>query len=58
MFWARLKLILARAALRKHQQTLKWLLGFDYDCLIFTFHWFISIGNSMICSDIWHKYYA
>ena len=32
---------------RKRQQTLKWLLDFDwllrsYDCLILTFYWFIS----------------
>ena len=35
--------------LRKRQQTLKWFPYFDwlltsYDCLILTFHWFISTG--------------
>ena len=79
MFWARLRLILARAinitlegieeikteknnnnktllknifftsAVRKRQQTLKWLLDFDwllrsYDYLILIFYWFISAG--------------
>ena len=75
MFWARLRLILARAAItinitlegieeiktlkndnktlrsavRKCQQTLKWLLDFDwlprsYDYLILIFYWFISTG--------------
>ena len=37
------------SAVRKRQQTLKWLLDFDwllksYDCLVLTFHWFISAG--------------
>ena len=55
MFWARLRLILARAAIfftsavKKRQQTLKWLLDFDwllrsYDYLILIFYWFISAG--------------
>ena len=63
MFWARLRLILARAArrqnslknifftsaVRKRQQTLKWLLDFDwllrsYDYLILIFYWFLSAG--------------
>ena len=37
------------SAVRKHQQTLKWLLDFDwllrsYDDLILIFYWFISAG--------------
>ena len=37
------------SAVRKRQQTLKWLLDFDwllrsYDYLILTFNWFISAG--------------
>ena len=55
MFWARLRLILARAVrlflLSKRQQTLKWLLEFEwllrsYDYFILTFNWFISAGSN------------
>ena len=39
------------SAVRKGQQTLKWLLNFDwlhrsYDYLILTFYWFISAGKN------------
>ena len=44
-----LKNILFTSAVRKCQQTLKWLLDFDwlvrsYDYLILIFYWFISAG--------------
>ena len=44
-----LKNIFFTSAVRKRQQTLKWLLDFDwllrsYDYLILIFYWFISAG--------------